>query len=90
MIRCNQVEAVFLRLEANCISASIKSGDRLQFKNASVFNEGRDEGFDNKVERSCGIEASQSTVNVSRAGKNDGGNTSVIGASTHQGVWCMR
>lgn len=72
--RSNGVEVTFLRLEANCVSASTEFGDVTEFKNPSVFSEGRDVGFDTKAERSCDTQESQSTVNVSRAGKNDGSN----------------
>ena len=49
---------VFLRLETNWISFPINSSERSQSKNASVFSEGENEGFENKVEKRCDKERS--------------------------------
>ena len=90
--RCNQAEVVFLRSEANRVSASIISSERSQFKNASVFSAGDDEGLDNRVERRCKTLVAQSMANVSRAGKNDGSNTNGRGTpdGLRSGFLCMR
>src|ERR1700753_1644463 len=84
--RCNRAEVVFLRLEANCASSSIKSSRRSHLKNASVFSCGGKEGFENMPEKRWDIRTSRAITNVSREGKNDMSNTSPCADD----LWCMR
>ena len=73
--RYNRADAVFLRLKANCVNSSMKSSVISQSRNARVFSEGEEDGFENKMEKRCATLVSQSTASVSRAGKNGGWNT---------------
>ena len=73
--RYTRAEVVFLRSAANCVSCSIKSLVIMQSKNARVFSEDEDEGFESKGERRYDKSVSHSTASVSRTGKDDGWNT---------------
>ena len=56
----------------------MKSSPGLQSKNARVFNEGKEDGFENKVENraenDCDALISYSITSVSRAGRDGKGN----------------
>ena len=69
--QCNQAEVVFLRLEANRVSSSMKPSAIIQSRNVRAFNEGEDDGFENKAERRYDKSVSHLTVSASRAGKDD-------------------
>ena len=69
--RRNQAEVVSLRSEANRVNSSINLPVILQLKNPRVFNEGEDDGFENKAERSRDKSASRSMMSTSRTGKKD-------------------
>jgi len=89
--RCNRAEVVFLRLEAKRISSSMKSSVRLQSKNARVFSEGGEDGFENRTEKRYDTLVSQLTASVSRAGKNDGWKTvGLRGDSARSDLRCTR
>ena len=68
---CNRAEVVSLRLDAYCVSSSMKSSVKLQSMNARVLSEGGEGGFESKVERRCDTLVSQLTASISRAGKGD-------------------
>ena len=42
---------VFLRSEANSVNSFMSSSDKAQLRNARVFSNGEDVGFESKVER---------------------------------------
>jgi hypothetical protein len=77
--RCNHAEVVFLRLEENRANSSIKPSSRSQSKNARAFNEGEEDGFENKAERRCETAVSRSMASVSRAGRDERGSTTGVG-----------
>ena len=58
-----------LRFRENRNSSSMKPSERSQLKNARVFSEGNNAGFENKVERRCDTLDFQWMASVSRAGK---------------------
>ena len=66
-----QAETVLLRLEVNRANCSMNSPVIMRLRNARAFNEGEDDGFENKAERSRDKSASHQMMNISRAGKND-------------------
>jgi hypothetical protein len=49
--QCSRAEVVSLRSEANRVNSSMNPPVILQPKNPRVFNEGEDDGFENKTER---------------------------------------
>ena len=73
--RCSQAEVVVLRPEANCANSFINSSVITQFENPRVFSEGKSEGSGNKAEKRWDISVPHSMVSVSRAGRDDGWNT---------------
>ena len=70
-MECSQAEVVLLRVEENRVSSSINSSVMMQSRNVRVFNEGEDDGFENKAERSRDKSASRSMMSTSRTGKKD-------------------
>ena len=72
--RCSQVEAVFLRSEANRVNSSIKSSVMTQSKNPRIFSEGKREGSDNSGEKRRDTPVRRARVRALRAGKDDGSN----------------
>ena len=70
--QCNRAEVVSLCSEVYRVNSSMKSSVRSQSKNARVFSEGEEDGFENRMENRCDKLVLQSTASIPRVGGNDG------------------